>query len=350
MDAGAQEFDRVTGLRAFGNLLVHQGRPVRLRGVGVGDPVLDRIDQPLSHYEVLRQTWNANVVRISMHPYVWRNAQLYGGVSSVLDRLRFNVDAATSAGLFVILDWHITGWPDGFAKPSEPGELPGLHDSSFALARDFWDQASRAFAGNGAVAFEIWNEPVRGPNNWQPDAMEWRMLSPYWEQLISVIRQRSDNLIILAGGSWAYSLKGIRELPPPDANIAFSWHVYASKENNDEARWAAAFDALSEDFPVIVSEWGFEETGAAYFKGGIGDFGAKFAKNWLEGRNLHSVAWCWHPSIGPAMLRPDWSTPTPFGAFVKSLLRLNPKPEPPQTRFFFVPAALSPSSRPDFLR
>jgi len=350
MDAGAQEFQYATGLHREGNQLVHQDRPVRLRGVGIGDPVLDRRDQPLSHYEVLRQKWNANVVRISLHSYVWRNAQLFGGRSGVMERIRQEVDAATSAGHFVILDWHITGWPDGFSRPSDPGEPRGLHDSSFSLASDFWDEASRVFGKNGAVAFEIWNEPVRGPASWQPDAGEWRLLHPYWERLIATIRRHSDNLVIVSGGSWAYSLKGIRELPPSDPNVAFSWHVYAGKENNDEARWAAAFDNLSKDYPVIVSEWGFEEMGAPYFRGGVGDFGAKFATNWLEGRDLHWVAWCWHSSIGPAMLRPDWSTPTPFGAFVKALLRLNPGSEPPQPRFLFAPAALPPVSKPDFLR
>ena len=350
MDAGAQEFEHPTGLHRVGNTLVHQDRPVRIRGVGIGDPVLDRGNQPPVDYNILRRKWNANVVRISLHPYAWRNAELFGGRSGVMDRLQSEIDAATSAGLFVILDWHITGWPDGFAKPSEPGEPAGLHDPSFALALDFWNEASRVFGKNGAVAFEIWNEPVRGPTNWQPDAAEWRMLFPYWERLIGVIRHHSENLVIVAGGSWAYSLKGIRELPPTDQNVAFSWHVYARKENNDEGRWAAAFDNLSADFPVIVSEWGFDEAGASYYRGGVEDFGGKFASNWLEGRALNWVAWCWHSSIGPAMLRPDWSTPTTYGAFVKTLLRLNPVPEPPQPEFLFAPAVLPAPARPDFMR
>ncbi|MEI8312573.1 MAG: right-handed parallel beta-helix repeat-containing protein, partial [Verrucomicrobiota bacterium] len=143
MDAGAQEFECATGLHREGNELVHQNRPVRLRGVGVGDPVLERMEHSLSHYGILRQKWNANVVRISLHSYVWRNAQLFGGRAGVMERIRQEVDAATDAGLFVILDWHVTGWPDGFARPSDPGEPPGFHDPSFSLACDFWGEASR---------------------------------------------------------------------------------------------------------------------------------------------------------------------------------------------------------------
>lgn len=350
IDAGAQEFEHPAGLRREGNALVCQGKSVRLRGVGIGDPVLERSENSLSHYGTLREKWNANVVRISLHSYVWRNAQLFGGRAAVMEWIRQEVDAATAAGLFVILDWHVTGWPDGFARPSDPGEPPGFHDSNFALACDFWGEASRGLGKNPAVAFEIWNEPVRGAADWHPDAGDWKALHPYWERLISVVRKNSGNLVIVAGGSWAYSLKGIRELPPSDRNVAFSWHVYAGKENNDESRWAAAFDNLAASFPVVVSEWGFDEMGAPHFRGGVGDFGAKFAANWLEGRDLNWVAWCWHSSVGPAMLRPDWSTPTPFGAFVKYLLHLNPPAEPPAPKFLFAPAALPAGFKPDFLR
>lgn len=345
MDAGAQEFDYPTGPRRLGNQLVHHGRSVRYRGVGMGDPLLDRVNQPLTHYRRVRDVWNANVVRLSIHPYVWRNASEFGGKDYVLETLRREIDAAIRAGLFVILDWHVTGWPNGFARPSDPGERPGLHDSSFDLACDFWDAASRAFGRNGAVAFEIWNEPTRGPDNWKPDAADWKALRPYWERLIAIIRRNSENLIIVAGSSWAYSMKGIRERPPSDPNIAVAWHVYAGKELNDELRWSTAFDEIANEFPVIVSEWGFDENGADYFRGGVDDFGSKFASNWLEGRDLHWVAWCWHHSVAPTMIREDWRTPTPFGQFVRGLLGLNPR-EPVPIVFPTAPSRIPPPAFP----
>ncbi len=39
----------------------------------------------------------------------------------------------------------------------------------------------------------------------------------------------------------------------------------------------------------------------------------------LEGRHLHSTAWCWHPD-DPVMLEADWKTPTPKGRFVMEYL------------------------------
>ena len=348
VDAGASEAPFPSGLRRVGSQLVCGDRVVRLRGAGVGDPILNHGYQPPPDYETLRRNWNANSVRISIHPYVWRQASIYGGRERIIALMRAEIQRAIEAGLFVVLDWHITGWPDGFARPSDPGEPPGLHDPEFSLACDFWSHASAAFGKNGAVAFELWNEPVSGPNDWQPNPEEWKQLRPYWDRLVAIIRSHSDNLIILASGSWAYSLKGIREFPPADANVAFSWHVYAGKENNDEVRWADAFDDLSREHPVIVSEWGFAENGAPWYRGGVEDFGAKFASSWLEGRGLHWMAWCFSDEIGPPMLQHDRQTPTSFGGFVKNLLRLNPSPAAPRTRLSFVPPSLPAPLRPDF--
>jgi len=60
------------------------------------------------------------------------------------------------------------------------------------------------------------------------------------------------------------------------------------------------------------------------------------------------MAWCFNDEIGPPMLQHDRQTPTAFGGFVKNLLRLNPPPAGPHTRFNFVPASLPAPLRPDF--
>ena len=339
-DVGAYEFALPAGLRVEGNQLMAQNRIVRLRGVAVGDPFLDRQGRPLSDYAALRDLWNANVVRISVHANVWRDANEFGGREEVLRRLRGEVDAALGAGLYVILDWHVVGWPDGYAKPSEPGEPVALHDTRFALAKSFWESVARTFGKDGRILFELWNEPVRGPDDWKPDPRAWEDLRPYFEHLTGVVRAHSENVVIVAGGSWAYSLQGIRDNPPADLNTAIAWHIYAGKENNDERRWEAAFDDLAKDFPVIVSEWGFEEGGPAHYRGDIEDFGAKFSRRWLEGRSLHWVAWCWHPEVGPPMLQKDGASPTAFGAFVAGLLKQNPP------RSVTVPRWISPEGRP----
>jgi parallel beta-helix repeat protein len=340
VDIGANEFPHPTGLRVLGNQLVHQGRIVRLRGVGVGDPVLDRRERPFSDYRILREKWNANTVRMSVHPYIWRDAERFGGRKAIIEWFRLDIEAALRAGLYVILDWHITGWPNGFARPSEPGELEGLHDSDFELAKSFWTVAAAEFGKNGMVAFELWNEPVRGPDDWKPDPSAWQELRPYMEELTAIVRQHSGNLVIVSGGNWAYCLDGIQDAPPSDPNTALAWHIYAGKEENDEKRWAAAFNDLDQIFPVIVTEWGFDENGVPPYRGGVPDFGERFARNWLEGRKLHWVAWCWHPNVAPPLIKADWKSPTSFGNFVGSLLRSNVRVR------HSPPAAFSPTGLP----
>lgn len=340
VDVGAHEFSHPGGLRVSGNQIVHQNRVVRLRGVGVGDPVLDRRERPFADYRILRERWNANTVRLSVHPLIWRDAEDFGGREEVLRWFREEINAALRAGHYVILDWHITGWPDGFARPSEHGEREGLHDSSFELAKDFWDAAAREFGGDGRIAFELWNEPVRGPDDWKPNPADWIELRPYLEELTEIVRRHSQNMVIVSGGNWAYCLAGIRDNPPSDANTAIAWHVYAGKELNDEKRWAVAFDEIHRDFPVIVTEWGFAETGQPHYRGNFKDFGEKFARRWLIGRDLHWVAWCWHPTVGPPLLESDWKTPTAFGSVVGKMLRANPPKE------HIPPASISPNGQP----
>ena len=136
------------------------------------------------------------------------------------------------------------------------------------------------------------------------------------------------------------SSHGIDMAPPTDPNTAIAWHIYAGKEENDEKRWATAFGKIEQSLPVIVTEWGFDENGIPPYRGGVPDFGEKFARNWLVGRDLHWVAWSWHPNVAPPLIKSDWKTPTSFGNFVGVLLRANPRVR------HSPPAAFSPTGQP----
>lgn len=311
------------GLEVSGKEILLDGQPVRLRGVAVGDPFLARKDRPDSDYREIAEDWRANVVRVSVHPTVWKHASSHAaeGKAGLIKALRREVDAARDAGLAVILDWHVIGWPDGYYEPVKPewGAAGDLYDSDFELARDFWGRMAREFAGDGRVAFEIWNEPV-SEKGWENNS-RWAELKPFWESLTDTIRAHAGNLIIAPGGVWSYNLRGIREDPLPDANTAYAWHIYAGHSEGNESGWAAALDDLPTLKPVLVTEWGFVRETSEHFRGTPQTFGIKFRDRWLEGRGLHSTAWCWHPVWTPRMLEADWRTPTEFGAFVKEYLK-----------------------------
>jgi hypothetical protein len=308
------------GLQVRGTELLADGKPIVLRGVAVGDPILARQGRPLSDYTRIARDWHANVVRISLHPGVWKHTPH----AQVLDTLAREINAALGNGMEVILDWHTIGWPNGYSEPIEKDwtdDPVDLYDSNFDLAKDFWNEASAKFGKDGRIIFELWNEPV-GTKKEEDEQIppQWERMKPFYAELLKIVRTHSDNVILATGNDWAYDLRGIREDPLPGKNIAYCWHIYANTDEDDEAEWAKHLDNLQTIAPVMVTEWGFQEHTDEDFRGTVKSFGAKFARDFLEGRHLHSTAWCWHPDWTPVMLQPDWKTPTAMGKFVMDYL------------------------------
>ena len=309
------------GLRVQGNQLLSGTVPVMLRGVAVGDPILARQGRPLSDYERIAHDWHANVVRISLHPSDWKHSPH----AQVLDTLDREMGAALANGMYVILDWHSIGWPDGYyekIRADWTDDPVDLYDSNFALAKSFWDEVSARFGKDGRIIFELWNEPVMTKKEEDEDNVhpEWSRLKPYFAQLVQIVRSHSRNVVFATGNEWAYDMEGIREDPLPGVNVAYSWHIYAGTDDDDEKQWADHLDDLQTIAPVMVTEWGFQEHTKEAFKGSAKSFGTKFVRDFLEKRHLHSTAWCWHPDWTPVMLKPDWKTPTSMGKFVMQYL------------------------------
>jgi hypothetical protein len=238
--------------------ITYDGAPVRLRGVAtedVRDLHLEGRD-PASEYASMANNWRANVVRISVHPSTWRYHE-----TETLELLKEHVGAATDAGLFVIVDYHVIGFPTGTISRSRPSGAtrptsttrtsPGHGLLGRGLHRGTgWARHVRALERAGRRR--------RAPPS-DPDSSRWSELKPYFEELVSTIRRNSSQSVILATGNhWAFNLEGINDDPLDDPNTAYTWHVYAGHEGNDPGRWAAALDGLHETKPVVVTEWGFQ--------------------------------------------------------------------------------------------
>lgn len=310
-------------LRVEGNQILAGEKPIILRGVATGDPVSARQGRPASDdYATLAKDWNANTVRFGIHPGVWKHQDR----QKTLDTLAREVEASLENNLYVIIDYHVIGWPGaGYQNPPVNGRGSDSYDSDMDLARSFWTAVADRFGKDGRIAFELWNEPAefdpegKSINSEAPEA--WNRLQPLLQELVDIVRARSSNLIIGAGPRWAFDLRGVRENPLKGANIAYAWHLYAGHENNDPSRWAEKLDNLERDYPVLVTEWGFQRGSKAHYGGSPDDFGNQFQRDFLNARQLHWTAWCWHPSWGPPMLERDWRTPNEFGRFVQEALR-----------------------------
>lgn len=292
------------------------GRPHR--GVAVGDALLARDGRPAADYVVLARDWNATVVRLSMHPGVWladRRLAMAG--------LEHQVTQARIAGLSVVIDWHPIGWPDGPEEHADPSW--GMPERSYAtdleLAHQFWAQVSARYSDDDEVLFEIWNEPVRLDRRGGASApgRDWADLRPIWLDLTATVRRNAGNRLIASGGRWASDLTGVRSDPLPDARTGYSWHVYPGTGDRDPDRMEALLDGLPEERAVFVTEWGFGGR-ADHLRGTSADFGATFARRFLNRHDLAWTSWCWHPTWEPRLIEPDWRTPTEAGAFVRDLL------------------------------
>jgi len=307
-------------LHVRGNQLLAGASPITLRGVAVGDPILARDGRPLSDYQRIARDWHANVVRISLHPALWKHKPH----PQVLDILAREINAALDNGMYVILDWHTIGWPNEYyekIRKDWDDDLPDLYDSNFDLAKSFWDEASARFGKDHRIIFELWNEPVRTKKEEDEETPpEWKQLKPCFAELLRIVRTHSSNVVLATGNDWAYDLRGIRADPLSGENVAYCWHIYANTDDNDEAQWASHLDDLQTVAPVFVTEWGFQEHTSESFRGTPKTFGTKFVRDFLEARHLHSTAWCWHPDWTPVMLEPDWKTPTAMGRFVMTYL------------------------------
>jgi hypothetical protein len=309
-------------LEVRGKDLLYEDKPIRLRGVAVGDPAMGRQGRPTSDYDFLAKDWKANVIRLGIHPRVWKTEPH----DKVLARLDQDVKAALKNDMFVIIDWHVIGWPDGYYEIPEWGGDKDTYDSNFKLAKDFWSRMAEAYGKDGRVMFEFWNEPVFQKKDWDPKVgQKWSAFKPFMQELLDIVREHGDNIVIVSSNRWSYWLKGVRQDLLSGKNVAYAWHVYAGHSKNDPKAWDDALDDLQTVAPVLVTEWGFQTGAKAHYRGGPEEFGKPFVEKFLEGHGLHSTAWCWHPTWGPPMLKQDWRTPNEFGAFVRDYLRTNNK-------------------------
>lgn len=303
-------------LTAAGNKFMLNGAPILLRGVAMGDPhdrALNYKRYSPADYKAIKNDWQVNVVRLSVHPGVFLNDWVRG--KKILED---EVKIARGQGLFVIIDWHVIGEPDGWHKPNENSKNKYYtYDSDFQAAKKFWQYAAGQFEGDRGVIFELWNEPVNEKND-----LSWNKLKPFLTELINLIRSAGgQNLILAPGVSWSYDLRGIKADPLSDKNIAYAWHVY---NNGGSLSREAALNGLNEIYPVFITEWGSNNDKDFGFsvKSGQNVYGyLESVKNLISSLNLSYTAWCWHSAWAPKMFDDGWRSASSYGSLVKDFLK-----------------------------
>jgi hypothetical protein len=317
------------GLSVSGINIVANGQPVRLRGINMGDPFLARNPAwyPMyttANYATIAQNWHANAVRISIFPTQWKNMDH----ATLLAGLAQEVNAALNNGLYVIISYHVIGWPDGFQQAACCGNPADTYDTSMILANSFWAQMALTYGADTRIIFDLWNEPVHDATDWN-DVTYWTTLKPFYESLIQTARNNgAQNIVLATGSGWASWLGGIKDSPLADANVVYAYHKYSNNGFNTAAVWDQDTGGLIGVKPVIVSEWGYEDSDVAAptWAGSQASYGNPFTQ-WMDSRNLSNLAWMYHHDWTPALLKADGSL-TIYGAFVKNYISTSAPPAP----------------------
>jgi len=234
-------------LRVQGNKIVGEhGHPVRLRGVSLFWSQWMGQFWNAKTVEWLKRDWHVTLIRAAMG--VEKGGYLENPAREKA-RLEAVVDACIEAGIYVVIDWH-----DYHAE---------MHlDEAKAFFRDM----AKKYGSTPNVLFETYNEPQQ---------ISWsQQIKPYHEELVKVIREYTNNIIILGTRMWSQDADMAAQDPVEGENLAYTIHFYAASMGK-ELR-ARVSDALRAGVAVFATEWGVCE----YTGSGATDL--RSAQAWLD--------------------------------------------------------------------
>jgi endoglucanase len=308
-------------LRVEGNRIVDEsGATVVLRGVSFSDP--DRLERAGQWNRALFQAakdWNANVVRLPVHPSSWRNR----GEDSYLRLLDQGVEWAEELGMYVIIDWHSIGslTAERFTRD--------IYETTRVETLHFWQTIAGRYADRPVVAFhELFNEPTTNSDEF--GTASWPEHKALMEEMIALIRAHDGKAIpLVAGFDWGYDLTPVRDDPIDAVGVAYVAHPYPQKRPRPwEARWEEDWGFVAATYPVFVTEFGFmsaDDRGAHIPVIGDESYGEAIIA-YLEERGISWTAWVFDPDWSPQLIQGWTFEPTRQGVFFRSKLReLNPR-------------------------
>lgn len=249
---------------------------------------------------ILNAGWKMTFVRQHMDPY-WSNTPGIWTTGendiSAFDFNRFKkyldevfvpmAEYAMSKGLYVVM------------RP------PGVCPENICIGDDYhqyllkvWEYVAQhpSLKNNGAVMFELANEPVRIKNSDGTTAGDQEMTA-YMQAIVDVMRQHCNNILLIPGLGWQQQYAGFIKYPIQGDNIGYAVHCYPGWYNSGveddvdvtyrefKRGWDNMITPIAQQAPIIVTEmdwapkkynssWGKATTGEAGGKG----FGANFIR------------------------------------------------------------------------
>jgi hypothetical protein len=363
IDFAADRGVGISGLQVRGNVVIDPaGEQVILRGVNrmgleyscvTGRGLFDG-GAPLDQASVdAMKRWRVNAVRLPLNEHCWLGVAGSPSGETYRQGVERYVNLLVANGMYVLLDLH---WSAPAGVPADGQQA--MPNSSYSV--EFWKSVATRFKDNGAVLFDLFNEPL--PNNNDDDGVEdddrarrswecWRdgaasgscdaslaisvgrtmsgSQAVGMQALVNAVRGvGATNVIVLGGIQWANTLwssatRNVLTYKPSDPlnNLAASFHLYNWSRNTSISSHNLKIAPIAAQMPVILGEFGNNgcDAEAATWLTTLLD--------WLRGKQIGYLGWTWTPvaggqdpcTIGKLIVDHD-GTPTPYGQIYKAHL------------------------------
>ncbi|MFW7379036.1 MAG: cellulase family glycosylhydrolase [Oligoflexus sp.] len=238
----------------------HTAAPVQLRGLSFHGIHWDRPWYYANREAMLevKEKWGAELIRIPL--YLGQGGYIES--ASVKYTLEQLVRTAIDLEMYVMIDWHVhndAGDPNRYIEE----------------AKAFFAEMAQKYGEEAAVIFEISNEP---------NGVNWDSIKRYADQVVPVIRQYSDNIIVVGTPVWSQEVQTVIADPIQSNNIMYTFHFYAASHPlvNFRAKIEAVLDA---GLGLFVTEFG----STSY--GGNGQPNLAETQRWLDYLDQRGISW-----------------------------------------------------------
>lgn len=180
------------------------------------------------------------------------------------------VRSAIKNDIYVIVDAH-----------SHNANESGVKD----VALGFLEDMAKEWGSYDNVIFEVFNEPL--------DGVQWSSIKSYAEEALAIIRQYSDNLVVVGTRAWDQHPEEAARNPINDKNVAYTFHFYAGIDDDGakheiSSEGSNAESAMNSGYSVFVTEWG---NSGPKGNGTMNETRSKNWINWMHTNKLSGANW-----------------------------------------------------------